>query len=435
MLSHEKKQAILELHQQGIAQREIGRLLRVSRNTVRGVVRKKDKEQREPTRKWPLVVSQLPELYLRTQGNAVRIQELLDEEQGITIPYSTLTRLLRNADLRTPAPKRSGIYRYEPGAEMQHDTSPHAIEIGGKTYTAQCAGMILPFSRYAFIQYYPAFTRFEAKVFLTAAFTFLGGTCSRCTIDNTSVLIVAGSGPDATIAPEMEALGGHFGVRFIPHAIGHADRKAHVERLFSFVEGNFLSARTFADWTDLNAQALHWCESVANHKVKRELGTSPQAAFDEERAFLRPLPAYIPPVYEIAHRGVDTQGYVHLDTNRYSVPERLLGKQVDVLKYQERVVIHFQRKPVAEHPRTIGQRYKRSTLPGHHSPLGGRHPRSGPSQEEQQLTGQQPILDQYVVELKKRAPGRGVAKLKRLLTLKRTYPPEPFLAAIEQAAH
>ncbi len=83
----------------------------------------------------------------------------------------------------------------------------------------------------------------------------------------------------------------------------------------------------------------------------------------------------------------------------------------------------------------MGQRYKRSTLPGHHSPLGGRYPRPGPSQEEQQLLGQQAILDQYVAELKKRAPGRGVAKLKRLLTLKRTYPPEPFMAAIEQAAH
>ncbi len=35
--------------------------------------------------------------------------------------------------------------------------------------------------------------------------------------------------------------------------------------------------------------------------------------------------------------------------------------------------------------------------------------------------------------LKKRAPGRGVTKLRRLLELKRTYPAEPFLAAIEQA--
>jgi hypothetical protein len=40
-----------------------------------------------------------------------------------------------------------------------------------------------------------------------------------------------------------------------------------------------------------------------------------------------------------------------------------------------------------------------------------------------------------VVALKKRAPGRGVAKLRRLLELKRTYPAEPFLAAIEQALH
>jgi len=38
-----------------------------------------------------------------------------------------------------------------------------------------------------------------------------------------------------------------------------------------------------------------------------------------------------------------------------------------------------------------------------------------------------------VVALKKRAPGRGVGKLRRLLELKRTYPAEPFLAAIEQA--
>ena len=41
----------------------------------------------------------------------------------------------------------------------------------------------------------------------------------------------------------------------------------------------------------------------------------------------------------------------------------------------------------------------------------------------------------YVAALKQRAPGRGVAKLRRLLELKRTYPAEPFLAAIEQALH
>ena len=69
----------------------------------------------------------------------------------------------------------------------EHDTSPHRLSLAGHLLTAQCAALILGFSRYAFIQYYPRFTRFEAQVFLQAVFAFLGGTARRCTIDNTSV--------------------------------------------------------------------------------------------------------------------------------------------------------------------------------------------------------------------------------------------------------
>ena len=58
---------------------------------------------------------------------------------------------------------------------------------------------------------------------------------------------------------------------------------------------------------------------------------------------------------------------------------------------------------------------------------------SGPSPQEQALQGRDPLLDRYVAELKKRSPGRGVAKLRRLLELKRAYPAEPFLAAVAQA--
>jgi transposase len=410
--------------------RAISRLLKVSRNTVRQVLR--ETPPRPPTQKWQPVISRLPELYSKAQGNAVRIQELIREQLSIAIPYSTLTHLIRAHQLRAPA-KRSGIYRYLPGAEMQHDTSPHRLVIAGKQLTAQCAALVLPFSRYAFIQYYPAFTRFEAKVFLTEAFVYLGGTCPRCTIDNTSVLVAAGSGPEATIAPPMQAFGAHFGVRFVPHAVGHADRKAHVERIFSYVQGNFLAAREFDSWQDLNQQARQWCDQVANHKLKRELGTSPRAAMEQERPTLRPLPAYIPPVYDIAHRVVDTQGYVHLDTQRYSVPQRLIGKRVEVFKYHDKVVVQFQATSVAEHPRLIGRRHGRSTQPQHHTPLDRPRGRRGPSPEEQQLLGQHRVLDRYVQALKARSPGRGVAKLKRLLLLRRTYPEAAFLAAVEQA--
>jgi len=194
------------------------------------------------------------ELFKPCRSNIVRVQETLQERYGSLIPYSTLTRIVRDLDLREDKGKhRAGSYTFPPGQEMQHDTSPHTIIIGEKKLKAQCAGLVLAYSRKLFIQYYPAFTRFEAKVFLTEAFLFMDGACADCTIDNTSVIVACGSGPDAEIAPEMEHFGHLFGVRFIPHRIGHADRKARIESNLSYAERNFLAGRSFSDWHDLNS--------------------------------------------------------------------------------------------------------------------------------------------------------------------------------------
>jgi hypothetical protein len=105
---------------------------------------------------------------------------------------------------------------------------------------------------------------------------------------------------------------------------------------------------------------------------------------------------------------------------------------VAVHKRPEQVLVYAERKLIAEHPRLIGRRQGEQRAKGHHTRL--EHRRTvGPSPQEQALSGQDPRLDAYVVALKKRAPGRGVGKLRRLLELKRTYPAAPFLAAIEQA--
>ena len=432
MIPYEIRQAILTLKAQGQPLREISRILKVSRNTVRRVLREPEPKAPSPPSGQEEIIERLPEIYQRCKGNAVRIQEILKDEHAIEAPYSTLTRLIREQELRDVR-RRSGIYTFGPAAEMQHDTSPHRLILGQKRLIAQCASLILACCRMLFFQYYPAFTRFEAKAFLTEALRFFDGSCPRCTIDNTSVIIAGGSGPDALIAPQMEAFGELFGMRFIPHAIGHSDRKGRIERPFSYIEGNFLAGRTFRDWADLNAQARQWCETVANAKPKRRLGMSPQAAYLVEKPHLIPLPPYIPPVTQIHYRVVDTQGYIHLDTNRYSVPERILGKKVAVHKRPEQVLVFQGQNLVAEHPRLIGQRNTDHLIKAHHPSLQrGKTPR-GPSPQEQALQGRDPRLDRYVVELKKRSPGRGVAKLRRLLALKRTYPAEPFLAAVAQA--
>ncbi len=361
----------------------------------------------------------------------MRVQEVLAADHEVTIPYSTLTRWVREADLRAPK-QRAGRYRFGMGEEMQFDTSPHHLKLNDRPVKAQCASLVLAYCRRDFIQYFPCFTRFEAKAFVREALCFMDGSAMRCMVDNSNVVVASGSGADAVIAPEMEAFAQIFGFEFVAHAIGDANRSARVERPFYYVERNFLPGRQFSSWDDLNQQARAWCEQVSNQKPKRALGMSPEAAYVLEKPQLLALPAHLPPVYQAFTRIVDVEGYAYLDTNRYSVPERLIGKKVEVYKYPQQVKVLFRHREVAEHPRLVGQRHGQSTLKAHRRPR-RRQVYQGPSDEERQLCGESEVLDRYVAGLKKRSPGRGVSRLRRLLAMRRTYPRQAFVAAIEKA--
>jgi hypothetical protein len=115
------------------------------------------------------------------------------------------------------------------------------------------------------------------------------------------------------------------------------------------------------------------------------------------------------------------------------VPERLVGKEVEVHKLWDRVEVFFKNQKVADHPRLLDKRETRVTAPGHHPPFNRRKAHEGTCQEEKALVGQHPWLDQFIEGLKKRSSGRGVMPLRRLLDLKRTYPPEAFEKAMLHA--
>ena len=375
-------------------------------------------------------LAELRSAFARAQGNVVRTQQLLAAESGLTVSYSTLTRWVREAGLREPPPP-AGQYVFGPGDEMQHDTSPHRVMIGGKIVTAQCAALVLAYSRRLFVQYYRRYTRFEAREFLLEAARFMGGACGRCVIDNTSVMVVAGAGADALIAPEMAAFARTLGFEFMAHRVGDPNRKGRIERPFYWVETNFLPARSFADFDELNRQALAWCCEVANAKPKRALGMAPETAYLMERGYLRRLPAALPPVYDIVDRVVDLSGYVSLETHRYSVPQRLVGQAVAVYKYPREVLIHHRGRLVATHRRLLEGRDARSTDPAHHLRAAARDPAP---RLEQRLLESAPLAA-YAQALRQRGQGRGERALRRLLEIQRTYPREPFLAAVECAAH
>lgn len=330
MIDEALRTAIRELADRQIAIRAIWRLVRVSRNTVRRVLRT-NRRRREPTPMAADLQRLLQTLYPRCEGNVARMRQLLHEDYQRDIPYTTLARWVRDAGLR-PTPRRVGTYHFGPGEEMQHDTSPMRVAIGGKPVATQCAALTLAYSRRLYMQFLPQFTRFEAKSFLSEALTFMGGSAPRCVIDTTSVIVVGGSGAEAIMAPEMVAFAEAFGMAFLAHRIQDPDRKARIERPFHYIQHNFLVARAFRDWDDLNEQARRWCETVANATIKRALGMTPEAAYLIERPLLRPLPVALPPIYQTLIRTVDSHGVVHLDTNRYSAPERFIGRRLTVLK-------------------------------------------------------------------------------------------------------
>lgn len=417
------------LRAQGHSLREISRMLHLARNTVRRILRSPPPEARGEAAVAARadVRERIAEAFGKAGGNAVRARQLL-AEQGVEIAYSSLTRQVREAELR-PRKRRAGEYHPLPGAEMQHDTSPHRVMIAGRSVTAHCASLVLACSRRLYAQYFPRFTRFEAKHFLLEAVRFMQGAAQVCIIDNTSVILAAGSGADAIVAPEMAAFARTLGFEFRAHRVNHPDRKARVERPFYYLETNFLAARAFRDFEDLNQQALRWCREVANQKPKRALGMSPDAAYLIEKPHLQALPDVLPPVYEPLARNVDLHGYVSVDTNRYSVPERLVGKPVSVHKYLAEIQVWHRGTLVANHVRRIGERDAKHTLPGHH-----RVPNRGnaPAAPERLLLGDDhPAIAGYAAALKQR--GRGLQTLRRLLEMKHTYPAEPFLAAVEQA--
>jgi transposase len=220
----EIRNSVITLHQHGTSLREMSRLLGLSRNTVRRILREPAVAAARVAALDEATQQRLKAVYERAKGNAVRMGQILAAEHDQQLAYSTLTRWVRQAELREP-PKRSGEYHFVPGQEMQHDTSPHRLEVAGKPLVAQCAGLTLAYSRRLFIQYYPTFKRFDAKHFLLRAAQFMDGTASRCVIDNTSVILAGGAGADAVIAPEMAAFARCLGFEFLAHRVNDPDRK------------------------------------------------------------------------------------------------------------------------------------------------------------------------------------------------------------------
>lgn len=433
MLERSLRETILELFKKDVSKRRIARLLKISRNTVGKIIESQTAlpprivrpERVEPYR------DEIPELYSTCQGNLVRVHEEL-QAQGAELSYSALTAFCRRHGIGATHKSPAGRYHFEPGEEMQHDTSPHTAEIAGVKRSVQTAAAVLCYSHMLFFQCYPRFRRFECKLLLTEALRYFQGASAVVMIDNTHVVVQRGTGREMVPVPEMESFAERYGFCFRAHAIGDANRSGRVERPFHYIENNFFAGRSFADWDDLNAQARLWCDEK-NRSYKRHLKARPIELYAKERAHLKPLPIWVPEPYEVYQRIVDVHAYVTVDTNRYSVPSDWIARRVRVRVTAHKLTITLSHEEVT-HTRHLDPEQKWITLPEHRRDR-QRRKASDPPPELDLLRRQAPELCGFLDALRKRCKKPFVLALRQLKRMLDEYPREPFLDAVRDAQH
>jgi transposase len=285
MIDADKRQAVLTLFKSGKSKKRIAHLLEVDIKTVRKIIRNAGDNGSQKPRSDNIEVDGelLKKVYHDCEGYGQRIHEVLTEEHGLEIAYSTLTRKIRETGLGQNVSARSCHEPDVPGEEMQQDTSPFTLKVGGVKTKVICSGLYLRYSKMRYIWFYRRYDRFAMKCFMEKALGFWGYSARTCVIDNTSLAIWYGSGFRAVFVPEMVNFAKNYGFTWKAHEIGHHNRKPGVERNFWTVETNFFPGRTFMSLEDLNEQAFQWATDRYAKRPQAKTGLIPINTFEHEK--------------------------------------------------------------------------------------------------------------------------------------------------------
>lgn len=396
----------MTLHGLGKPKKKIARLLGIDVKTVKSIIKNGCSGLPKPrSDKITLDESLLKEVIHRCEGYLERTHEILSEEHGVHIGYSTLTRKVREMGLGDKTSSRSFHVDDVAGEEMQHDTSPYNVRIGGKETPIICSGLYLRYSKMRYIRFYRRFNRFIMKCFFDEALRFFGYCAKTCIIDNTSLAIWYGTGPRAVFAPEMMNFSKNYGFEWKAHEIGHSDRKAGKERNFWTVETNFLPGRSFTDMEDLNTQAFEWATQRFAKRPQSKTGLIPIQTFEAEKPYLVKLPEYVSSPCREHHRNLDDYGYAAFDGNYYWAPEYSKDekkiREVKLIEYAKSIVLFYKNmEPLRYGLPKDGVRNERFTPDGMKPAYQPRNRKKPSDQEEKALRGMGKSVSDYVDRVK-----------------------------------
>jgi len=257
-----------------------------------------------------------------------------------------------------------------PGEQAQVDWGQAKVMMGGVRRPVHIFVMTLGFSRRGYAE---GFCDERMASLLAAherAFAHFGGCCETLLYDRMRT-VTSGEEPTpsgerrARFNPMFAAFAQHWG--FTPRLCRpyRAQTKGKVESGVKYVKRNFLPGRSFRDLDDFNAQLVLWQTEVADVRLHGTTHQRPLDRFAEEASALIRTGGQMSFLQSMVRaRVVADDWLVAIDANRYSVPFRLIGQTVEVVREGGEFVIRHQGQVVATHPVLAG-RAQLSVRPEH----------------------------------------------------------------------
>ena len=357
MLAPQEVQRMLALQALGWGAKRISRELGCSRNTVREYLRQggwrpMDVSARgsalKPHGDW------LAERLRRHRGNADVVRQDLQRELGVEVSLRTVQRAVEplRRELRAQA---VATVRYEtaPGQQLQIDFGSTAVTVADESQRVHLFVATLGYSRRVYAQ---AFLHERQSAWLQGlegAFRHFGGVPHEVLVDNARALVDEHDAQTREVKfnDRFHAFCRYWGV--LPRACApyRARTKGKDERGVGYVKRNAIAGHRFDSTETLQGHLLRWMREVADTRVHGTTGEPPLQRFERaEAAALKPLAAKAPflQVRELTRR-VHTDACIELDTNRYSVPWRLIGETVTVIVSERQVRALYAGQEVACH--------------------------------------------------------------------------------------
>jgi len=354
---------MLRLKAAGLGIKHIAGKLGCSKNTVRRYLRSGGWVQYQPPERKGALKGLEPWLAERLQqhrGNADVVRQELQRQHGIEVSLRTVERAVVpfRRELRA---LQTATVRFEtaPGEQLQIDFGETVVSIAGERIRVHLFVATLGYSRRPYVAVFGHQRQSAWWEGIEGAFHHFGGRTREVLIDNARALV------DFHDARTREVrFNAHFHAfcrywDILPKACApyRARTKGKDERGVGYVKRNAIAGHAFDSPAALEAHLGWWMREVADLRVHGTTGEAPIARFRaQEATALRPLEGRttFQPMRECVRR-VHTDACIELETNRYSVPWRLIGESVSILVSEQVQILHAGRE-VAVHPRLAGQR-------------------------------------------------------------------------------